>query len=143
MTPKFYTETKPATGKVVPTWNYSAVQAYGKATVFFDHGVESTKYLSRQIQDLSEHAETSVMGYTRPWKVSDTPDRYIALLQKNINGIQIEITSLGGKSKMSQEMSEKDCEGVIEGFENMDTEKGRDMARLTRERLEISKRVKS
>jgi predicted FMN-binding regulatory protein PaiB len=36
VTPKFYVETKPKTGKVVPTWNYSAVQAYGKATFYFD-----------------------------------------------------------------------------------------------------------
>src|SRR5579862_3450840 len=42
VTPKFYTETKPDTGKVVPTWNYSAVQAYGKATILFDSRNEST-----------------------------------------------------------------------------------------------------
>jgi predicted FMN-binding regulatory protein PaiB len=36
LTPKFYVETKPDTGKVVPTWNYSAVQVYGKATILFD-----------------------------------------------------------------------------------------------------------
>lgn len=78
VTPKFYTDTKPATGKVVPTWNYAAVQAYGRATVYFDSGVASTEYLSHQISDLSQHAETAVMGYTEgdkkgPWKVSDPP----------------------------------------------------------------------
>ncbi|KAJ5985743.1 transcriptional regulator [Penicillium canescens] len=142
VTPKFYTETKPATGKVVPTWNYSAVQAYGKATIFFDNGVASTEYLSRQIHDLSQHAETSVMGYDGvekqgPWKVSDAPDRYIALLQKNIIGIQVDITSLGGKFKMSQEMPENDREGVIAGFESLDTALGKEMARNVSERQEL------
>jgi len=141
VTPKFYTETKPATGKVVPTWNYSAVQAYGKAIIFFDNGVASTEYLSRQIRDLSQHAETSVMGYDGvekqgPWEVSDAPDRYIALLQKNIIGIQVEVTSLGGKFKMSQEMPEKDREGVIVGFENLNSAVGKEMARTVSERQE-------
>jgi transcriptional regulator len=106
VTPNFYTETKPSTGKVMPTWDYSAVQAYGKGTVFFELGSESTEYLSRQINDLSHHAKTFVMGYNGedkpdPWKFSDALDRYIALLQKSIIGVQIEITSLGGKFKMS------------------------------------------
>lgn len=121
VTPKFYTETKPATGKVVPTWNYSAVQAYSKASIFFDNSVTSTEYLSRQIHDLPQHAETSIMGYDVvkkqvPWKVYDAPDRYIALLQKNIIGIQVDITSLGGKFNMSREMLENDREGVIASF---------------------------
>ncbi|CAG8930485.1 unnamed protein product [Penicillium salamii] len=144
VTPKFYTESKPATGKVVPTWNYSAVQAYGKATVYFDSGSESTDYLSRQIDDLSQHAETSLMGYTGgerkdPWKVSDAPDRYIAIMQKNIIGIEVEITDLGGKVKMSQESSEKDRAGVIDGFENLGTDVGREIARTVRERQEMNK----
>ncbi|KAJ5178766.1 hypothetical protein N7492_001976 [Penicillium capsulatum] len=51
---KFYTETKPSTGKVVPTWNYSAVQVYGKATIYFDPSSKTSAYLSQQIHDLSE-----------------------------------------------------------------------------------------
>ncbi|CAI7626147.1 unnamed protein product [Penicillium pancosmium] len=142
VTPKFYRETKPTTGKVVPTWNYSAVQAYGKATVFFDMGSESAEYLSRQIDDLSEHAETSIMGYAGgenlgPWKVSDAPDKYIALMQKAIIGIQIEITSLGGKFKMSQESPEKDREGVIAGFKKLNSEIGKEMARTISDRQDI------
>lgn len=146
--PKFYTDTKPATGKVVPTWNYAAVQAYGKATVYFDSGVASTEYLSRQISDLSQHAETAVMGHTvgdkkGPWKVSDAPDRYIAIMQKAIIGIKIDITRLEGKFKMSQEMGEKDRTGVIDGFESLGTEIGTETARMVAERQELMKGIKS
>ncbi|KAH8424652.1 FMN-binding negative transcriptional regulator [Aspergillus melleus] len=149
VTPKFYTDTKPATGKVVPTWNYAAVQAYGKATVYFDNSTHSTEYLSRQIADLSQHAETDVMGYTGeggkkgPWKVSDAPDRYIAILQKNIIGVEVEITRLGGKFKMSQESGEKDREGVIAGFESLGTEAGLEMARTVAERQDLMQRRKA
>ncbi|KAJ5186343.1 transcriptional regulator [Penicillium cf. viridicatum] len=148
VSPKFYTDTKPTTGKVVPTWNYAAVQAYGRATVYFDSGEASTDYLSQQISDLSQHAETAVMGYTGgdkqgPWKVSDAPDRYIAIMQKAIIGIKIDITRLGGKFKMSQEMGEKDRAGVIDGFESLGTEVGAEAARMVAERQELMKGVRS
>ena len=123
VTPKFYTETKPATGKVVPTWNYAAVQAYGRAKIFFDSRSDTTSmFLQKQIEDLSHHNETVTMGYTgeagraSEWKVSDAPERYIQLLKKNIIGIEIEIHRLEGKFKMSQEMGQGDRKGVVEGF---------------------------
>ncbi|GJN74076.1 transcriptional protein [Purpureocillium lilacinum] len=144
VTPKFYTETKPSTGKVVPTWNYAAAQAYGKARIFYDSKADETgAFLSQQIHDLSKHAETSVMGYTGagdrpgPWSVSDAPEPYIKLLQKNIIGIEITIERLEGKFKMSQEMQRGDRDGVIQGFENLGSEVGSQMADLVRERAEL------
>jgi transcriptional regulator len=63
--PKFYTETKPDTGKVVPTWNYSAVQVYGKATLFFDSFNEETgSFLQKQVSDLTKHSEETIMHHT-------------------------------------------------------------------------------
>ncbi|KAK1992752.1 putative transcriptional regulator [Colletotrichum falcatum] len=101
VTPKFYyAETKPATGKVVPTWNYAAVQAYGRARIYHEPGSEETSaFLARQISDLFWHGETSVMGYTGedgrpgPWEIA--------------------IDRLQGKFKMSQESGEGDREGII------------------------------
>lgn len=123
ITPKFYTETKPATGKVVPTWNYAAAQVYGKAKIYFDSSAnETSSFLQTQIQDLTNHNETQTMGYTgengRPgqWKVSDAPEKYVDLLKKAIIGIEIKIERLEGKFKMSQEMSEGDREGVAKGL---------------------------
>lgn len=141
ITPKFYTETKPSTGKVVPTWNYAAAQVYGKATIYYDSMADETSaFLSRQIDDLSKHAETSIMGYTGsgtqpdPWSVSDAPEPFIKILQKNIIGIEIAIERLEGKFKMSQEMRQGDREGVIVGFESLGSEVGSQMAKLVRER---------
>lgn len=101
VTPKFYIETKPSTGKVVPTWNYSAVQVYGTATIFHESSsIESQEFLAKQIDDLSKQSEESVFGYTgrngapKAWNVKEAPDTYVALLKKAIVGIEIEITDL-------------------------------------------------
>ncbi|EXJ82431.1 transcriptional regulator [Capronia epimyces CBS 606.96] len=143
VTPKFYTETKPSTGKVVPTWDYSAVQAYGIATVYFDTSAPETgEFLQRQISDLTHHAETSIMGYTggdrlEPWEVTDAPERYIDLLKKNIIGVEIEITRLDGKFKMSQELGKGDLQGLVKGFQSLQTENGSRMAKTIEERGQI------
>ena len=143
VTPRFYTSTKPDTGKVVPTWNYSAVQVYGAATVFFDAGDEHTgAYLQRQICDLTRLSEGGIMNFTggnhaRAWEVGDAPCSYIELLKKSITGIEIEVKRLEGKYKMNQEMGKDDRQGVVEGFEALGTEHGRAMARTVKERGDL------
>ncbi|EXM14732.1 Transcriptional regulator PAI 2-type [Fusarium oxysporum f. sp. vasinfectum] len=137
VTPKFYTESKPATGKVVPTWNYAAAQVYGKARIYYENNQETSRFLGTAISDLTNHNETKIMGYTggdRPsqWKVTDAPERFIDLLKRNIIGIEIEVTKLEGKFKMSQEMAKGDRQGVIEGFENLQTEVGNEVAEVVR-----------
>ncbi|KAF2719059.1 negative transcriptional regulator [Polychaeton citri CBS 116435] len=141
VTPKFYTSTKPDTGKVVPTWNYAAAQVYGKARVYFDpDSVESGEFLAKQVNDLSQYAEENLMGYDggngRPgaWKVSDAPEKYTALLRKAIIGIEIRIERLEGKFKMSQEMGLGDRDGVIKGFRSLGTSVGDDVAELVEQR---------
>lgn len=134
-TPKFYVKTKPETGKVVPTWNYSAVEAYGTATVYIDHkAAETTQFLSKQIRDLSQQAETRIMGYSEPWMVEDAPAKYVELLAANIIGIEIRVHRLGGKFKMSQELGKEDVRGVVDGFENLGTADGAAMASIVKER---------
>lgn len=135
VTPKFYVDTKPSTGKVVPTWNYAAVQVYGKLSVYYDTKDQSTDaYLSKAVADLSQLAETQIMGYERPWKVEDAPGSYIDLLKKAIIGIEIEITDMGGKWKMSQEMKGADSQGVEDGFNALGTDEGRQVAEMVRSR---------
>jgi transcriptional regulator len=140
VTPKFYVQTKPDTGKVVPTWNYSAVQVYGKATILFDSQNEDTgSYLQKQLRDLTKHSEETIMHHTGgenlpAWEVSDAPARFIELLKNSIIGVEIDIKRLEGKYKMSQEMDKGDRDGVVEGFESLKTENGLKMARTVEER---------
>ena len=144
VTPKFYTKTKPESGKVVPTWNYAAAQCYGIATVYFDSKADETStFLNQQIGDLSEMAETKVMGYEKPWKVADAPERYVELLRKNIIGIEIEVTSLGGKFKMSQEMGEEDQQGVVEGMQALGTADGDYVAKHVMERGKLGEAARA
>jgi predicted FMN-binding regulatory protein PaiB len=138
VTPKFYTETKPATGKVVPTWNYAAAQAYGKIRVYCDSKSEETStFLQTQIEELSRQSETKIMGSSSPWEVSDAPVNYVDLLKKNIIGIEITIDRLQGKFKMSQEMGQGDRQGVIEGFQKLGTDVGKGIADMVKERGEL------
>ena len=143
VTPKFYIDTKPTTGKTVPTWDYAAVQVYGKAKIYYyDREDETTsamtdEFLSKQISELSILSETRIMGYSEKeaWTVEEAPRTYVDVLKKAIIGIEIQITRMAGKWKMSQELGEGDRRGVIEGFEKMvGTETGREMARMVRER---------
>ncbi|KAJ5105480.1 transcriptional regulator [Penicillium alfredii] len=148
VTPKYYTETKPDTGKVVPTWNYSAVQVYGKLSLYYDSKTpEAGAFLAKQLRDLSQHTETSIMGYTGgdrpgPWKVDDAPDRYIELMQRNIVGIEIRVHKVQGKFKMSQEMRPGDREGVVKGFAGLGSETGTAISALVKERGELHDRKK-
>ncbi|KAH7179896.1 putative FMN-binding domain-containing protein [Fusarium flagelliforme] len=142
VTPKFYTETKPATGKVVPTWNYAAAQVYGKAKIYFENNEETSDFLQKAVSDLTDHNETNTMGYTggdrpTPWKVTDAPDKYVQLLKRNIIGIEIEVTKFEGKFKMSQEMGQGDRDGVVKGFEGLGTEVGDEVAGMVKERGEL------
>ncbi|KAJ5790434.1 transcriptional regulator family: UAF complex subunit Rrn10 [Penicillium psychrosexuale] len=64
ITPNFYTESKPATGRVAPTWNYAAVQVYGRATIYHDAEDEQTElFLRQQLGDLARLGEEGVMGF--------------------------------------------------------------------------------
>ncbi|KAJ5133996.1 FMN-binding split barrel-related protein [Penicillium atrosanguineum] len=141
ITPNFYIESKPATGKVAPTWNYAAVQVYGRATIYHSRDTSTGEYLHRQLSDLAVLGEEGVMGYGNengtgngkgakktPWKINDAPVEYIETLKKNIVGVRIEITRIEGRFKVSQERPVKDRGGVIEGLQEMETERARNMA---------------
>ncbi|KAM0449144.1 hypothetical protein ACHAO4_007806 [Trichoderma viride] len=150
VTPKFYTTTKPATAKVVPTWNYAAVQVYGKATFYIDSSAEETsEFLDTQIDALSSFNEEVTMGYTgqngRPsaWKVADAPEPYINIMKKNIIGLEIKIEHMGGKFKMSQETGDGDSDGVIKGFRDLGSEVGTKIAGIVEERREIKRQQKA
>ncbi|KAL3255642.1 hypothetical protein ABHI18_008188, partial [Aspergillus niger] len=69
--------------------------------------------------------------------VSDAPVPYVEILKKNIIGIEIRIERLQGKFKMSQEMGKGDREGVVSGFEALESDVGKGVAQMVRERGEM------
>lgn len=107
ITPAWYA-TKSEHGKVVPTWNYSAVQARGPVE-FFDDPARLLDIVKR-LTDLHERAAA------KPWAVSDAPAAYIAAQLRGIVGIRMPITLLTGKRKLSQNRPEPDRVGVKNGL---------------------------
>jgi transcriptional regulator len=107
ITPSWYA-TKQETGKVVPTWNYATVHAWGKPQVRDD-----AEWVRRQIEALTHIHEGSRAA---PWAVSDAPAPFVAAQLRGIVGIEIPITRLEGKWKVSQNRPEADRAGVYAGL---------------------------
>jgi transcriptional regulator len=107
ITPNWYA-TKAETGKVVPTWNYAVVHAYGRPEVKDDAG-----WLRRHVGALTVQQEKAEAN---PWKVSDAPEHYIEVMLRGIVGFRFVIMRLEGKWKMSQNREMSDRAGVVEGL---------------------------
>ena len=124
ITPSWY-QTKLETGKVVPTWNYAMVQVRGQARVH-----EDREWLGEQIRQLTRSQEG---GREKPWAVEDAPATFIDAQIKGIVGVEIDITSIEGKWKVSQNRPVADRAGVVQGLETENaTPDAADMARLVR-----------
>jgi len=95
-------------GKVVPTWNYTMVQARGAL-----RAIEDAAWLRALVGRLTARHEASQPA---PWAVSDAPDDYVQQMLLAIVGIEIELTALIGKWKVSQNRSEADRQGVAEAL---------------------------
>ena len=107
VSPGFY-PSKAEHGKVVPTWNYVAVHAYGTAEVFTD---------ADRLRDLvSALTDRHEAGRNNPWKVADAPADYIDGMLKAIVGFALPIQCLEGKRKLSQNRSPADIAGVRVGL---------------------------
>jgi transcriptional regulator len=107
ITPNWYA-TKAQSGKVVPTWNYAVVHAYGRPQVMND-----ADWLRRHVGELTAQQEKNE---ARPWAVSDAPDRYVEVMLRGIVGFRFAITRLEGKWKMSQNRELSDRAGVVKGL---------------------------
>lgn len=107
VSPSWYPD-KAETHRVVPTWNYLAVEVRGRPRVH-----EDASWLRRLVEDLTRQQER---GRPVPWSVSDAPDDFIAGQLKAIVGIEVQIAQIEGKWKMSQNRSAADREGVMRGM---------------------------
>ncbi|MGF6592551.1 FMN-binding negative transcriptional regulator [Pseudomonas sp. 2835] len=94
--------------RTVPTWNYVAVHAWGKAEVFHD-----AERLLEIVRRLSDHHE---QRQAKPWSVDEAPADYMAGMLKAIVGFALPIERLQGTRKLSQNRSAIDIEGVRTGL---------------------------
>jgi transcriptional regulator len=107
VSPSWY-PTKQTTGRVVPTWNYVAIHAYGPVRFFDD--------ADRLLDLVTRLTRTHEAPRAEPWAVTDAPESYIRGQLNSIVGFEIPIARLEGKWKMSQNRPAADRVGVVEGL---------------------------
>ena len=129
ITPSWY-ETKRATGKVVPTWNYATVHAWGPPRV-----IEDTEWLRANVEALTRAHEGLRPA---PWAVDDAPPEFVAAQLRGIVGIEIPIDRIEGKWKVSQNRTDADRAGVVAGLGDEDRKESAVMAALVAERMKKS-----
>jgi transcriptional regulator len=127
ISPSWY-PTKQETGAVVPTWNYIVVHAHGTVRAVQDAG-----WLRANVEALTNRHEASREA---PWAVSDAPADYIQKMVGAIVGIELPISRLIGKWKLSQNRSERDRAGVVEGLLREGSESASRMAGLVKGALD-------
>lgn len=121
VSPSWYTS-KQEHGKVVPTWNYIAVHAYGPAEFFDDP--------DRLLELVTKLTDRHEGPRAKPWAVTDAPAPFIQAQLRGIVGLRLPITRIEGKRKMSQNRSEADRRGVAAGLAGSDRPSERDAATL-------------
>jgi len=127
ITPNWY-PSKALHGKVVPTWNFAVVHAYGRPEV-----MKEKDWLLRHVTELTAQQESSE---AKPWVPSDAPAPYIEVMLRGIVGFRFSITRLEGKWKMSQNRELQDQVGVVEGLTKRDDGDNPEIAKV------ISRQIK-
>ena len=107
ISPSWY-ESKARHGRVVPTWNYEAVHLTG--TIAFHQDPEWLRAFVTRLTRLHEG------GREHPWAVTDAPPEYIDGQLRAIVGVELTITAIEAKQKLSQNRSELDRDGVVAGL---------------------------
>jgi transcriptional regulator len=107
ISPSFYA-TKSETGKVVPTWNYEILTVHGRLTIHDD-----PVWLLDLVTKLTDRHEA---GRPQPWQVTDAPASYTQSQLRSIVGVELVITEVEGKSKMSQNQPDRNRAGVVAGL---------------------------
>ena len=112
-------------GKAVPTWNYAVVHAHGSF-----HAIDDAAWLRAFLQRLTERHESA---RAEPWSIDDAPPDFTGQLLKAIVGIEVRLTRLEAKWKVSQNRPAADREGVVQGLLAEGTPAAAAMAELVRE----------
>jgi len=115
VSPSWYAS-KAEHGRVVPTWNYSTAHVYGELVVHDDAG-----WLARHVRHLTALHEG---GRQDPWAVDDAPGKFVAGQLRAIVGVELVITRIEAKEKLSQNRSAADAAGVAAGLRSIGREAG-------------------
>jgi transcriptional regulator len=115
-----------AEGPAVPTWNYASVHAYGKA-----RAITERDWLRGLLRRLSERHEAREPV---PWRMQDLPEAYLGGMLNGIVGVEIEVTRLDGKFKLSQNRPAADRPRIIAALERRGDPGSRAVARLMHDR---------
>jgi transcriptional regulator len=94
--------------KVVPTWDYMTLHAYGRLQIHDD-----VDWLRAQVSALTDRFEA---GREKPWQLSEAPEDYVAGQLRAIVGVELHISRIEVAFKMSQNKKEADLDGVIAGL---------------------------
>jgi transcriptional regulator len=105
ISPNWY-PSKHETHRQVPTWNYEVVHAHGTLTVHDD-----ARFVRRVVAQLTRRHEAAE---SRPWKMGDSEPEFIDTMLRNVVGLEVTITSLVGKLKLSQNREVRDRLGAAE-----------------------------
>jgi transcriptional regulator len=111
ISPRWY-PLKQETGRVVPTWNYIAVEARGPAEL-----IDDPADVLAIVDALTARHET---GRTAPWSSADAPADYITALLKGIVGLRLRVHRLTGAWKLDQHKREIDRRGAAAGLRDDD-----------------------
>lgn len=109
ISPNWY-PSKHETHRQVPTWNYQVVHAHGTLTIHDD-----TRFVRGVVARLTREHEAAT-GAARPWKMGDSEPAYIDDMLSKIVGLEIAITRLVGKWKLSQNKETRDRQGAVQGL---------------------------
>ncbi|MFD0856689.1 FMN-binding negative transcriptional regulator [Actinomadura adrarensis] len=115
ISPSWYAS-KTEHGRVVPTWNYMLAHVHGPLTVH-----EDPSWIADVVRRLTEHHEGN---RPEPWSVDDAPEKFFQGQLRAIVGIEVKITRLEAKFKLSQNRPPADMDGVIEGLRATGDEQG-------------------
>lgn len=123
VSPNWY-PSKHETHRQVPTWNYEVVHAHGTLTVRDDE-----RFVRGLVARLTRRHEESE---PRPWKMTDSAPDYIDTMLRNIVGIEVTVTSLVGKSKLSQNREPRDRLSAADSLASLGHEELAEAMRRTR-----------
>jgi len=124
ITPNWY-PSKHQDGKQVPTWNYVVTHCYGPLKF-----IEDPQWLLAHLETLTTIHEASS---PIPWKIADAPPEFIKALLNGIIGLELPVRKIEGKWKLSQNRSQQDRQGVVEGLTQLDTPESLAMSDLVKQ----------